>query len=84
VGILGQFIAFNKEGNEFMYKQRRKKDQIIAHCKQCDGERVIAYWDYELESYIYLCDTREAYFCLECLALETDSEQVSKRLELSL
>ncbi len=47
-------------------KKRRRKDEIIANCIRCGSERVMAYWDAELASYLYLCD--EPPICLSCAA----------------
>lgn len=38
-------------------------DEIKRHCAECKAERTVAYWDEELESYIYLT---ESDYCLAC------------------
>ena len=39
------------------------QDEITEKCKCCGKVRAFAYWDYELESYIYLSDSD---LCLKC------------------
>ncbi len=39
------------------------QDEIYEKCSCCGKSRVVAYWDYELESYIYLS---ESDVCLKC------------------
>jgi len=41
------------------------KDEIREKCVKCGLDCLIAYWDYELESYIYLSD---AFTCSKCEA----------------
>lgn len=43
------------------------EDEISAKCIHCEKERVIAYWDEELEYYIYLSD--EPPVCVQCLPI---------------
>jgi hypothetical protein len=42
------------------------ENEIIANCVECNAERLLAYWDEELECYIYLCD--EEPLCNECMS----------------
>lgn len=41
-------------------------NEIVVNCVACNAERLMAYWDEELESYIYLCD--EKPLCIECMS----------------
>jgi len=46
------------------------KDQLYADCAQCqEGRILLAYWDEELENYIYLKPSLEAspLLCAGCL-----------------
>lgn len=45
------------------------ENEIVANCVECNVERVMAYWDDELECYIYLCD--EEPICNECMSKRT-------------
>lgn len=52
--------------------QRKAKDELSERCRECGKEKVIAYWDYELEYYIYLSESGEA--CISCQkALECEA-----------
>lgn len=42
------------------------ENEIVANCPACNAERLLAYWDEELECYIYLCD--EESLCIECMS----------------
>lgn len=35
---------------------RKSKNEITGKCIHCNEEGKVAYWDDELEHYIYLCD----------------------------
>lgn len=48
-----------------MAKGQRLKNQIHANCIVCNTKRLVAYWDDELESYIYLCDESQP-ICMDC------------------
>lgn len=39
------------------------QDELMQNCKCCGQARIVAYWDYELESYICLS---ESDLCLKC------------------
>lgn len=45
-------------------KKNRSKDTMTKHCHHCGITRMIAYWDYELEYYIYLSDNEAT--CQNC------------------
>lgn len=49
------------------------EDEIIANCVECNAERVMAYWDDELECYIYLCDKEP--ICNECMSKQGNISQ---------
>lgn len=61
-----------------MNEVHQLENEIIANCVACNAERVLAYWDEELESYIYLCD--EEPLCNECMSKQeqVSSEVISK------
>lgn len=46
--------------------QRKLKDEIKEQCTACGIERLVAYWDYELEYYIYLSESSGV--CNKCEA----------------
>ena len=39
-------------------------DEILENCPHCGCEHMRAYWDYELEYYIYLSDSN---VCTDCV-----------------
>jgi RNA polymerase subunit RPABC4/transcription elongation factor Spt4 len=39
------------------------QDEIRESCQQCGMERLMAYWDEELEYYIYLSDSKICHNC---------------------
>lgn len=48
---------------------RRSADALRGSCCQCGMERLIAYWDSELEHYIYLVDINDVadrFLCANC------------------
>lgn len=45
-------------------KKRYRKNEILIQCHSCQRERLLAYWDPELEHYIYLAD--EPALCQNC------------------
>lgn len=45
--------------------QKKTKDSRESKCKHCNTPILIAYWDYELASYIFLRDTDICDPCLE-------------------
>lgn len=50
---------------------KRLKNEIKSECHQCGAERTLAYWDEELEHYIYLCDepeNDEPVLCTRCMS----------------
>lgn len=49
-----------------MDKVHQLEDEIVTNCIECNAERLMAYWDEELECYIYLCD--EEPLCQECMS----------------
>ncbi len=44
--------------------RKKLSDEIKQSCLQCGVERVVAYWDEELEYYIYLSDTEDCDKCI--------------------
>lgn len=54
--------------------KRRIKNRIESTCVGCQQNVTIAYWDDELESYIYLRDEAICDACIE--RLEVDQEAV--------
>lgn len=58
--------------------RQRENDEIHINCIECNKTRLVAYWDDELESYIYLCEEDERR-CLECQA--PHNECVTKQSE---
>ncbi len=48
--------------------QEELQDEIHKSCVDCGVDRIIAYWDYELEYYIYL---DESDICTQCQAKQT-------------
>lgn len=42
------------------------ENEIFTHCIECHAERLMAYWDEELECYIYLCDEKPV--CNGCMS----------------
>ncbi len=53
-----------------MYNKRHK-DELYAQCSQCSCEHLLAYWDEELECYIYLAD--EPPLCADCYSEVNES-----------
>lgn len=49
---------------------KRNKDELFIQCTVCKCERLHAYWDFELECYIYLTD--EPPICEECLSAQNE------------
>lgn len=47
--------------------KKRGKNNIYTHCFVCDAKLLKAYWDSELESYIYLMEDHA--LCPHCLPL---------------
>ena len=42
------------------------KDKVVKACTKCSSKRLIAYWDDELEYYIYLEEDVQPFVCLAC------------------
>lgn len=50
--------------------KKQIKDEIKEPCVQCGKTTLVAYWDYELEYYIYLSDSP---VCTECETVVSES-----------
>ncbi len=48
------------------------QDEIKRRCVQCGVDQLVAYWDEELEYYIYLTD--DSVCCVECQTVAVASE----------
>ncbi|MFM8454209.1 MAG: hypothetical protein ACKOAD_04460 [Gammaproteobacteria bacterium] len=55
-------------------KPKKSKDNQEAACLSCKRPILMAYWDYELSSYIYL---RDEAICDVCLESEEPEQAVS-------
>lgn len=56
-------------------------DEIYTKCTICQCNRLAAYWDEELESYIHLCD--EPAICIKCSsATEFFSEEIQSQISV--
>lgn len=62
--ILSKIFLFKLYRKIQMNKKIYRKNEIRAKCEHCGSERVFAYWDEELEYFIYLSD--EPVTCLSC------------------
>ena len=51
------------EGVCEMKESTEISDEIKKRCRECQAERMVAYWDEELDCYIYLT---ESVYCLAC------------------
>lgn len=59
-------------------KVRKSRDSMSMQCAQCGKEQLIAYWDYELEHYIYLSESTEGLCNLcETTHCQTNNHQFS-------
>lgn len=54
-----------------------RKNEIVSRCTACDCERILAYWDDELEHYIYLSD--EPVLCTACKIESECPASISKQ-----
>jgi hypothetical protein len=60
-----------------IHEQRVTKScahELRGFCVECGTESLIAYWDEELEYYIYLVDVTEATDTFSCVKCESVSE----------
>lgn len=60
-----------------LHRKRHTKNEIFSNCTECNLERLIAYWDPELEYYIYLFEEDEPVVCDACLP---KSQTASRKL----
>jgi hypothetical protein len=47
------------------------QDEVKKTCQYCGKTRIVGYWDYELEAYIYLSKSN---LCLTCETLMVEKE----------
>jgi hypothetical protein len=59
--------------------KRKKKDELYESCIQCGKERLTAYWDYELEYYIYLSESSST----PCVHCQNTEQPVSSKVSQS-
>lgn len=56
-------------------KVKKSRDRMSMQCVQCGREQLIAYWDYELEYYIYLSESTEG-LCNLCDVTTCDASNI--------
>ncbi len=58
--------------------RRKIDDEKIETCKQCGAQGLRAYWDFELEAYIFMVEESQPFTCLDCrsqnLIIELETE----------
>jgi hypothetical protein len=65
-------------GNIRSMYNKRNKNEMKSNCQECGVERTVAYWDEELEYYIYLCD--EPPLCSRCMSSQETAKSTVNRV----
>jgi hypothetical protein len=60
--------------------QKNDQDEILDVCVQCSHTGLRAYWDFELESYLFMVDNDEPFTCISC---RSEFKLHDNQLELS-
>lgn len=55
--------------------QKIDQDEILDVCVLCSLTGLRAYWDFELESYLFLVADEEPFTCVNCRSKSTRAEQ---------
>ncbi len=55
--------------------QKIDQDEVLDVCVLCNDTGLRAYWDFELEAYLFMVEEDEPFTCVKCRSKSENSEE---------